>query len=184
MIDSFLKDLESSLTALTEKFKADLRSVRSTRPSVEFVENVPAEYYGQILPIKQLGSLGIRPPRDIEITVWDKNAIQAVVKAIEAVSMGFSVTNDGNVVRASLPPLTDERRAEFGKIVRRMAEETRIQIRNHRDETIKKLKAAENEGTINEDDLFTAKERVQKLVDDANTGVEEALDQKIKELSE
>ena len=181
-MEPFLKELESALGAIVQKFTDNLRVIRSNRPSVELLEGVKVVYYDQPMQVQQLGSLSIRPPRDIEIQVWDKNAVASVVKAIEDAKMGMSVTNDGNVVRVSLPPLTDERRAEFEKLVRKMSEASRIQVRSHRDDVMKKMKAAEDEKKLSEDQAFKGKEQVQKMVDDTNKKIEAALEQKVKEL--
>lgn len=183
-MDQFIKEIETALHGIIQKLEEEIRGVRSNRPSVQLVEDIKAEYYGQELPIKQLGSLNIRPPRDIEVHVWDKNAAAAVSKAIENAKMGFSVANEGTVVRVSLPPLTDERRAELMKLVKKMAETARIQIRGKRDDIIKKVKAAEDEKKLSEDQVFRGKEKIQKVVDDANKNVESLLDGKSKELQE
>jgi ribosome recycling factor len=183
-MDTFLKELETALGAAMQKLHEEISSVRSNRPSVGIVENITVECYGQTLPIKQLGSLGIRAPRDIEITVWDQGIVQAIVKAIENAKVGLSVSNEGNIVRATLPSLTDERRAEFAKLVKRMVETARIQIRSHRDDVMKKIKAAEAEKKMDEDAAFRGKERVQKAVDEVNKKIETMLEGKLKELSE
>ena len=183
-MDTYLKDLEKALSGLVQRFSDELKAVRTSRPSVQLVEDIKVNYYEEDLPIKQLGSLGIRPPRDILITPWDKNAVGPITKAIEDAKRGFSVSADGAVVRVTLPPLTDERRAEFTKLVKKMSEEVRIQVRHHRDETIKKLKSAEDGKTLNEDEIFKAKERIQKMVDATNGNIEKALGEKLRELQE
>ncbi len=183
-MDTILKELESCLNQAVEHLKAELQGVRGNRPSVGLLEDIKVDYYGQALPLKQLGSLAIRPPRDIEINVWDKGAVGAVAKAVEAAKAGFSVANEGNIVRVSLPPLTNERRAELEKLVKKMTENSRIAVRNERDETIKKVKAAEEEGKLNEDNVFRTKEEIQKLVDKTNKNIESFLEVKIKELAE
>ena len=183
-MEVYLKELESALKAAVQKLEDELKAVRGNRPSVQLVEDVKVNYYDQLLSVKQLGSLGVRPPREIEITVWDKNAVGPVSKAIAEAKIGLSVTNEGNVVRASLPPLTDERRQEFMKLVKKMAEATRIQIRTKRDEIIKKIKAAEAEKKLDEDQMFKAKEKIQKQIDEVNKRIEEAVERKMKELAE
>src|SRR3989338_4139200 len=184
MTERIIKDLENELAATAKRFEEELQTVRSGRPSVGLLEDIKVEYYGQLLPVRQLGSLAIRPPRDIEVQVWDKNAVGAVSKGIESAKAGFSVSTEGSTVRVTLPPLTDERRAELTKMVRKMSESYRISIRNHRDEAGKKLKSADDEGQANEDQVFRAKAEVQKAVDKANVRVEELLDKKLKELAD
>ncbi len=179
-----IKELETHLQAAVKHLEDELRAVRSNRPSVQLIEDIKVDYYGQPLTVKQLGSLAIQPPRDIAVSVWDKNAVGAVSKAIEAAKAGFSVSTDGNAVRVALPPLTDERRAELIKLIKKMTEETRIVVRHYRDDIIKKLKFAEDEKKVNEDQVFRTKEQIQKAVDQCNDRVEKALDGKIREISE
>lgn len=183
-MDTILKELENRLNQAVEYLKSELQSVRGNRPSVGLLEDIKVDYYGQMLPLKQLGSFSIRPPRDIEINIWDKSASGAVVKAIENAKIGFSVTNEGNIVRVSLPPLTSERRAELEKLVKKITENCRIAVRNERDEAIKKAKTAEEEGRLNEDSVFRTKEGIQKIVDKTNKNIELLLESKLKELRE
>lgn len=182
--DQFLKEFETTLQGVFRKLEDELRAVRSNRPSVALVENIKVNYYDENLPVKQLGSLAVRPPKDIEIQVWDKNAVGPIQKAIEAANVGVSVAAEGNVVRASLPPLTEERRAELAKLVKKITEEGRIRVRHRRDDAIKKVKAAEDEKKISEDAAFRAKERIQKSVDEVNKRVDSLLEGKLKELQE
>ncbi|MDO8664865.1 MAG: ribosome recycling factor [Candidatus Liptonbacteria bacterium] len=182
--DKNLKELEISLKNSIDALREELQGVRGNRPSVEILENIKVSCYDQIMSIKQLGSLNLRPPREIELQVWDKNAIPAIVKAIEDAKLGMSVSNDGNVVRISLPTLTDERRKELSKLAGKVTETFRIRLRNNRDESIKKFKAAEENGEITEDELFEAKEKTQKLIDEANRKIDEILGNKVKEIEE
>ena len=183
-MEPLLKELESALGAVVRRFNEELRAIRSNRPSVELLESIKVMYYDQPLSVQQLGSLSIRPPRDIEIQVWDKSAVAPLVKAIEDAKMGLTVTNDGNIVRVSLPSMTDERRAEFEKLVRKMSETSHIQVRSIRDDVMKKVKSAEDAGTLSEDQAFKGKEQVPKIVDEANKKIEAALENKIRELKE
>lgn len=180
--EQYLKEFDGHLKTLTEKLREELRAVRGSRPSVEAIEGINVNYYEQNMPIKQLGSLSILPPRSVQISVWDKNAVGAVVKAIEGAKQGFSVSNDGNNVIATISPLMSERREELSKLVKKTSEGFRIQIRAHRDEVIKKLKEAEDKKEATEDEVFKAKEKVQKLVDESNKKIEEIVDGKLKEL--
>lgn len=182
--DDYLKEFETILKGLTAKLREELQAVRSSRPSVELVERLVANYYDQLTPINQLGSISIVPPRTIQISVWDKNAVGPVMKAIENAKIGLTASNEENNIRATLPPLTDERREEFSKLVRKNGENYRIQVRHFRDEVIKKVKAAEEKKELNEDDVFRMKEKIQKAVDGINKEIETLLEKKLKELSE
>lgn len=181
--EKFSKDFEGGLRAIADKLKEDLRMIRSNRPSVELLENIKVNVYDQWMTVQQLGSLSVQPPKDILITIWDKNAVGAIMKAIEDAKIGLSVSNDGNVIRASLPVLTDERKQELAKFVKKISENYRIQVRARRDEAMKKVKAAEESGEVNEDQEFKLKEKIQKQVDEANKKIEEIIEKKLAELA-
>lgn len=179
-----MKELEEALKAVTAKFKEELKGIRSNRPSVEMLEDLPVQAYGQTVPLKQLGSLGVGQ-REITVTVWDKSVAGAVMGAIQNAKLGFSVSAQGeNIIRATLPSLTEERREEVSKLVRRTSEEFRVQVRTRRDDVMKKIKAAEEKGELTEDDLATAKKKIQESVDEANSDIEAAVSGKLKEIQE
>lgn len=180
-METILKNLETALDGVIRHFGEELQTVRSNRPSVGLLEDIKVEYYGQFMPVKQLASLSIRPPRDIEVSAWDKGAVPAIMKAIESMQTGLSASTDGGVIRVTLPTLSEERRQEFMKLVKKMAEADRIQVRSHREEAMKALKADES---IPEDQEFKGRERIQKLVDAANEKIEAVLDKKLQELAE
>ena len=182
--DQFLKELDSVLRAVVQKFQEELRSIRGNRPSVDMVENISVNVYDQALTIKQLGSLSVLLPRGIHISLWDKTSIAPVVKAIEDAKIGLSVSNDGNNIIATLSSLHDERREELIKLVKKTSEGVRIHVRTRRDDVIKKIKEAEAGKLMSEDEAFRAKEKVQKQVDEANKNIEAAVDAKIAELGE
>jgi ribosome recycling factor len=182
--EQLLKELEAAFKSATDKLRDDLAMMRGSRPSVDLLQDIKVNYYDQFLPIKQLGSLSIIPPRSIQITVWDKNAVGPVTKAIDAAKIGLSVTNDGQNIIATLSQLGNERREELTKLVKKTSEAIRIQLRARRDEIIKKLKEAENEKKASEDEVFKTKEKIQKAVDGTNKKIEEMVENKLKELQD
>lgn len=182
--EQYLKEIESALKLLLGKLQEELRAIRGNRPSLELIEDIKVNYYDQPLTIKQLGSISVVPPRGIQITVWDKAAVAPVMKAIDAAKAGLSVTNDGVNIIATLSPLGNERREELAKLVKKTSEFVRIQIRARRDEIIKKLKEAESDKKVGEDDVFKTKEKIQKHVDETNKKVEQMVESKLKELNE
>lgn len=181
-VDQHLKELEAHLKAIVEKLREELRAIRGSRPSFDLIEDIKVNYYNEELPLKQLGSFSILPPRSIQISVWDKNAVGAVVKAIEDAKRGFSVSTDGQNVVAAISPIVAERREELTRLVKKIAENYRIQVRNNRDEAIKKLKEAESKKEATEDEVFKAKEKIQKAVDETNKQIELLAAGKLKEL--
>ncbi|MEE8131798.1 MAG: ribosome recycling factor [Candidatus Paceibacterota bacterium] len=179
-----IKDLETKIDGAIQYFKEQLAGIRGGRPTPKLVEDIPVDYLEQKLTVKQLGSISIVPPREIQISVWDKQGVANVVKAIESSSLSITANIEGNLIRINLPPLSQERRLELVKIVKKEAEETKIKIRSFRDETNKKISHQLEQGEINEDDKFRLKEEAQKLVDKSNEEVERVLENKIKEIEE
>jgi ribosome recycling factor len=182
--EQITKDLEVALAGVTAKLKEDFGQIRGNRPSPEMIQNIRINLYDQQLTIRELGSLSVLPPRTIQITVWDPGAIGAVMKAIDDAHLGLSTNNDGNTIRATLSPLGDERRDEMTKLVKKISEATRIQIRARREDAVKRLKDSEGRKEITEDDAFRGKEKIQKTVDRANGEVEAMVNGKLAELGE
>ena len=184
MIDSLIKDFEKNLKAVLEGFKNELFGIRANRPTAKLVEDIKVDYLGQILAIKQLGSISIAPPREIDINIWDKNAVGAAAKAIETSKLGVSANIDGNLIRINLPSLTQERREELVKLTGSVAEQNKIKIRSFRDEANKKVEQFFKEKKIGEDQKFKGKKQIQEAVDKINKDIENLLLAKIKEINE
>lgn len=178
------KELDSKLKTIIEAFKNELLGIRSNRPSPKMLEDIQVEYFGQMMPIKQLGSISVVPPREMQVSVWDQGALQAVAKAIEEAKMGLSVAVTGNIIRVNLPALSDERRNEVIKLAKSVSEIYRIKIRASRDEANKKIEQMEKEKQITEDMKFKSKKKVQEMIDKANGDIETALAGKIREIGE
>lgn len=176
--------LDQKLTSIAASFKDELSGIRTNRPTPKLVENIKVEAYGQHMTVKQVGAISIMPPREIDISVWDKDVVNVVAKAIEGSGLGVTANVDGTLIRINLPILTDERRKELEKLIRSMAEEARIKIRHARDEANKDIERDFKDKKISEDKKFKGKEKVQKAVDEANKKIEDALESKLKEISE
>ena len=179
-----VKEFEAELKTAVQRFREEVQSIRGSRPSTELVENLKVNYYDEWLTVKELGTLTVVPPREIDIKVWDKTAAPLILKALEDSKSGLTVQSEGDLVRTFLPVLTKERREELGKFVKKISESSRIQVRSRRDETIKKIKSASDKKEISEDQVFKSKEKIQKLVDEANNQIETIVQNKVKELSE
>jgi ribosome recycling factor len=184
MEQNFLKELELKTEEIIKYFRDQLSAIRGSRPSPKLVEDIPVEYFGQKLAIKQLASIGIAPPREIQITVWDKQIVSSIAKAVESSNLNISANVEGNLIRINLPPLSEERRQELIKIVKKEAEETRIKLRHARDEINKNIVQNFEQKKITEDDKFKLKEKVQESVDKTNSEIEKILETKIKEINE
>lgn len=182
--EQIAKDLETALAAVTAKLKQDVGQIRGNRPSPDMIQDIRLDLYDQQLTIRELGSLSVLPPRTIQITVWDPGAVGAIMKAIDDAHLGLSTNSDGTTVRATLSPLGDERRDEMTKVVKKIAEAARIQIRARREDAIRHLKDSEGRKEITEDDAFRGKEKIQKTTEKANGEVETMVNGKLEELGE
>lgn len=177
-----IRQFESKLKAALDNLKNEFQTIRSGRPSPRMAEDIKVEIYGQQLPVKALGSISVVPPREINITLWDISGVAAVAKAVED-ALKVTASTDGALIRINLPSLTDERKKEFEKLVRKIAEESRIRVRGAREEANKEIKA-EEAGGLSEDMAFKRKEEVQKAVDATNKEIESSLESKIREIME
>ena len=172
-----LKNLDKNLNSIIDGFKNEISSIRTNRPTPKLVEDIKVDYFNQKMSVKQLGSISVAPPREIIISLWDKNAVLPVVRAIEGSGLGVGVNADGNLIRINLPPLTDERRQEFIKLTKAIAENQRIRIRSTRDDYNKKAKL------LPEDQKFKLLKQIQEAIDKANKEIEIQLLNKISEIN-
>ncbi len=170
--------------AIEESLKAELSGIRTNRPSTALFDALKVNYYDQMTPLRQLGTVSVSPPREIVIQVWDQGAVAGVAKAIETSGLGLTANTEGNVIRIFLPELSSERRAELIKFIKSVAEKHRIQVRHARDEANKEIQRQLDDKEMGEDQKFTLKEMVQKETDRTNDGIEKALDAKVKEIME
>lgn len=177
-------NFKTKTAEVLEVFKKELGAIRTSRPTPIILEGVRVEYYGKALPLNQIGSIAVEPPRDIVVHVWDGSAVPAVLKAIETSSLGLSASPQGNVVRVHLPELSSERREELTKLVGRLAEDHRIRVRHFRDETNKEVETLFKAGDLSEDAKFKFKEMIQEETEKINKSLEDVLAGKIKEIKE
>ncbi len=180
----YLENLKKETAKLIEDLKKAVAGIRTGRPQAALVEDIRVDYYGQSMPIKQVGTVGVQPPRDIVIQAWDKNAIPSIAKAIETSTLNLSAAVEGNIVRVHLPELSSERREELKKHVGKLTEEHRVELRRVRDEAKKSADAAADKGEISEDDKFRTREEIQKEIDRANGEMDKTMEAKLKEISE
>ena len=179
-----IKELEQKMASLLEFVRQELMGVRSNRPSPRLVEDIRVELYGQQMTVRQVGAISVQPPASIVISVWDKGAVNAVAKAIESSNLNVVANVDGTTIRVNLPALTDERRKEIIKMVKKEIEEARIKVRSLRDETNKRVAREEEAGELTEDEKFKLKEQIQSVVDKGNKELDQLLEKKIAEIME
>jgi len=183
-MDKLLKDTE---TQMENAFKAMLKrfsKTRTGRANSSALEDVKIDYYGQPTPIKQLCNISIPEPRLIVIQPWDKSTLPIIEKAVLASNIGVTPDNDGNVIRLPFQPLTEETRKEIVKDIKKMAEETKIEIRNIRRNSNDIAKKMEKDSTISEDDKKVLLDDIQELTDKWVEKITEAAKAKEKEVME
>jgi ribosome recycling factor len=179
-----LLQLNEELAAAIQHFKDEIGGIRSNRPTPKLVEDIKVDYFGQQLPIKQLASVSVVPPRELQISAWDAQSAPLIGKAIDAANIGVTANVQGNVIHVNLPPLSEERRQELVKLIKNISEEHRIRIRSLREKYNKSIKQAEDDKEIDKDQRFRFQERNQKAVNESNKEIEEIVDNKIKEIQE
>lgn len=184
MTKDVLNRIETSMKKGVEAMVRDFTGVRTGRASAALLQGITVACYGTSTPLQQVASVAIPETRLMTIQPWDQSLLSAIEKAILKSDLGITPSSDGRVVRIAIPPLTEERRKELVRIVRRMAEEGRVAIRNVRRDGNEKLKALEKQKQISEDDLKKGTESVQKLTDKYIKEIEAALTNKEKEILE
>jgi ribosome recycling factor len=166
MLNDIYADAEDRMNKALESLERDYRKLRTGRASVSLVDGIRMAYYGTSTPLSQLATLTIPDPRTIMIQPWDNSIIGEVEKAILKSELGLTPMNDGKLIRINIPPLTTERRRELVKVVKKMAEEAKVAVRNIRRDANDMIKELKKEKEISEDDQFRAQEETQRVTDD------------------
>lgn len=182
MTTEVLKSIEEKMKNTIKAFRADLSTIRTGHASPALVEHVRVEYAGVPLPLNQLAGISAPEAGLLVIQPWDKNSLRDIEKAIQKSELGLNPSNDGNIIRIAIPPLSEERRQELIKIVHRRTEERRILVRNLRHEALGELKKIEK--TISQDEVKRAEAQLQKLTDFHILEAEKVSKDKEKELME
>ncbi|HBG14998.1 MAG TPA: ribosome recycling factor [Synergistaceae bacterium] len=184
MADQEIRKMKEKMEKAVEHLKKELLGIRTGRAHPALVSDIKVDYYGTPTPMSQVGSISTPDARQILITLWDKNAVKAAEKAIQASSLGINPSVDGDNIRLIIPELTGERRIELSKLVKKSAEDARIAIRNLRRETNDALKKMEKDGSLSEDSLHDYLETVQKTTDEFIKKVDGIAAEKEKEILE
>lgn len=165
MTEGVLKDAEVKMTKAVEALERDLGSVRTGRASAKLVDNVKIDYYGTPTPLGQVASISVPEARMLVIQPWDKSIVPAIEKAILKSDLGLNPSTQGNMIRLQIPELTEERRKDLVKVVRKKVEDGRISIRNIRRGALEKLREMQKDKEISEDDEKRAEKQVQEITD-------------------
>ena len=182
--DDIIRDADQRMGKSLETLKHELAKIRSGRAHPSLLEHIVVPYYGNDVPLNQVANVSVQDARTLNVSVWDKNAIQAVEKAIMTSDLGLNPVSAGNSLRVPLPPLTEERRKELIRVVRSEAEKGRVAVRNIRRDANTHLKAMVKDKEISEDEEKRAEERVQSLTDAHIEQIEKLLGRKESELME
>ncbi len=184
MIDQILKDGEVRMEEVIDATKKTFSGIRTGRANPGLLDRIMVSYYGTPTPLKQMASISVPEPRLLVITPWDKNSIKDVEKAILMSDLGLVPSNDGTVIRIAIPTLTEERRKELVRVVRKDAEDYRVSVRNIRRDLNDSLRSLEKDGDISEDEYHRVQRTVQELTDRYVEEIDKLLEAKEKEIME
>lgn len=176
------KTLEEKIGATKENLKENLNTIRAGRANPSLLDRVTVDYYGSPTPLKALANVSVPDPRTLLITPFDPKSISNIEKGINEANIGINPSNDGKVIRLAMPTLTEERRKELTKSVKKYGEEAKVAIRNIRREENETLKKQQKDGELTEDDVKSAMNDIQKTVDKAIKDIDEMVAAKDKEV--
>ncbi|MGK9378015.1 ribosome recycling factor [Melissococcus plutonius] len=184
MTDQLLKETTERMKKAEQNLQRELGQIRAGRANASLLDRIQVEYYGVMTPVNQLATISIPEARILMITPFDKNSINDIERAIQASDIGISPTSDGNIIRLVIPQLTEERRKELAKEVKKEAENAKIAVRNIRRDTMDTLKKQNKNGDITEDELHTSEKDVQQLTDNSIKNLDNIASEKEAEILE
>jgi len=182
MPDALTKELQRRMDGALDALKREFGGLRTGRAATSLLEPITVEAYGAVTPLNQVGTVGVPEPRMLTVQVWDRKLVGAVEKAIREAGLGLNPSNDGNLVRVPIPPLSEERRQELTKVAAKYAEQARVAVRNVRRDGMEQLKRLEKENEISEDEHRRKADEVQKLTDEHIKLIDETLAHKETEI--
>ena len=184
MVNDIIQDSEASMQNSIEHLVSDLSSMRAGRANPAMLDRIMVKYYDQLTPLKQVANISVPEPRLLLIQPWDRSCIAEIEKAIMRSDLGITPANDGTVIRLAIPPMTEERRKELAKSVKKIGEEAKVALRNIRREANDLLKSLEKDKEISEDDNKKGQDLVQKATDKGVKEIDSILAAKEKEIME
>ena len=184
MIQETYEETKDRMGKTIVALKNELKRVRTGRASLSLLDGIRVDYYGTLTPLSQMASLSVPESRLIAIQPWDVSVIKEIEKAILKSDLGLTPSNDGKMIRISIPPLTEQRRKELVKVVQKICEEHKVAVRNVRRESNELLKGFKKDGDISEDEAFKAQDQVQKITDEYIKNIDEVNKEKEKEILE
>ncbi len=184
MPQSVIKNLNEKIEKTIVHYKEELKGIRTGRATISMFDNIKVDYYGTPTPLAGVATLSIPEPRMVTVTPWEPTLIKEIEKAIQSSQMGFNPSNDGKVVRIPFPQLTEDRRKDLVKIIKKISEETKVAIRNERRDANEHIKKIEKDKAIGEDESKKMLEDIQKITDNSIKNVDEITVAKEKEVME
>ena len=181
-MEAVYKDVKDKMEKAMTGLKSELSRLRTGRATPALLDGVKVEYYGSLTPLNQVANVSVPDPKLIVVQPWDQSAIAAIEKAIIKSDLGLNPQSDGKIIRVPIPALTDERRKELVKLVKKFGEDSKVSIRNIRRQANETLKADEKSKKISEDDSRKGQEQIQKHTDDYISQVDKVLESKEKEI--
>jgi ribosome recycling factor len=179
-----IKDANSRMNKSIEALQSELAKIRTGKATTVLLDSIRVDYYGNVVPLNQVGNVSVLDAHTLAITPWEKQMVQIIDKAILEANLGLNPISDGTNLKIPIPALNEERRKELVKLVRKFGEESRVAIRNVRRDAIDHLKREEKEKKMSEDQLHDAEKEVQKLTDEHIKLIDETLKHKEKEIME
>ena len=183
-MNELIKHTEEKMNKTIAVLERDYKSVRAGRANASVLDRINVDYYGTPTPIQQMAAVSIPEPRILMIQPWDASTVKEIEKAILMSDIGINPQNDGRVIRLAFPPLTEERRKEIVKDVKKLAEESKVAVRNTRRDALEKLKGLKKANSITEDDEANGEKKIQKLTNNACKEIDELAASKEKEILE
>jgi ribosome recycling factor len=183
-VDELINDAQTRMQKSVEHARTEFGTVRTGRASASLLDRIDVDYYGTPTPLKQLATISVPDARMLSIQPFDPGSIKAIEKAIQESDLGLTPSNDGKLIRLPIPQLTEERRKEMVKIVRNLAEEHKVAVREIRRDAMKGLKELVDNGDVGADEEHRAEERVQKITDEQTKHIDELLKHKEAEVME
>lgn len=175
MADPDIADLKRRMKGALDVLRQEFGGLRTGRASASFLEPIMVEVYGSTMPLNQVATINVPEPRMLTVQVWDRGNVQAVDKAIRASGLGLNPSTDGQLVRVPIPELSEERRAELGKVAHKYAEQARVAVRNIRRDGMELLKRMEKDGDLSQDEHHLWGEEIQTLTNEMIAQIDETL---------
>lgn len=164
-MNELIKTVEAKMDKTIDALERDFSSIRAGRANAAVLDRIQVEYYGTPTPIQQMAAISSPDPRTLQIQPWDATSLKDIEKAIQTSDLGINPQNDGRVIRLTFPPLTEDRRKELVKDVRKMAEDSKVALRSIRRDAIEKLKSMKKANEITEDDQANGEKKIQNVTD-------------------